>query len=211
VNVIELFAGSCSFSDAAQARGHKTFTTDNGKDLFTLDHYSKIDLVDNVLFLEPEFFTIKPDVIWASPPCTYFSISSIGHHWNKDNTPKSTEAILGVRLVQKTFELINELKPQFYFIENPLGKLRKLEFMNDYKKQTVTYCQYGDKRMKPTDIWTDSSWVGRPRCNYGDDCHESAPRGSSWGTQGLGNSFERSRVPEELCIEIIKWLEVHCD
>ncbi len=211
MNVIELFAGSCSFSDVAKERGHKTITSDNGKDLFTVEQFSKINLVENILFLESDVFVnFKPDVIWASPPCTYFSVSSIGKHWNKDNTPKSTEAVLGVKLVQKTFELINQLNPQFYFVENPRGKLRKLDFMSEYKKQTVTYCQYGDERMKPTDIWTDSSWVGRPMCNYGDDCHESAPRGSTWGTQGLDNAFERSRVPEELCLEIIKWLEVKC-
>lgn len=211
MNVIELFAGSCSFSDVAQSRGHKTFTTDNGKDLFTVDQFSKINLVENVLFLESDVFDFKPDVIWASPPCTYFSVSSIGKHWNKDNTPKSTEAILGVKLVQKTFKLIEELKPQFYFVENPRGKLRKLDFMKQYKKQTVTYCQYGDERMKPTDIWTDSNWLGRQMCNYGDSCHESAPRGSTWGTQGLDNAFERSRVPEQLCQEIIEWLELNCE
>ena len=161
--------------------------------------------------LESDVFDFKPDVIWASPSCTYFSVSSIGKHWNKDNTPKSTEAILGVKLVQKTFKLIEELKPQFYFVENPRGKLRKLDFMKQYKKQTVTYCQYGDERMKPTDIWTDSNWLGRQMCNYGDSCHESAPRGSTWGTQGLDNAFERSRVPEQLCQEIIEWLELNCE
>ena len=32
--VLELFAGSCSFSDVAKEYGHKTFTVDNGLDLF---------------------------------------------------------------------------------------------------------------------------------------------------------------------------------
>ena len=40
-------------------------------------------------------------------------------------------------------------------------------------------------------------------CKNGDDCHESAPRGSRTGTQGLNNAFERSKVPEELCSDIL--------
>ena len=131
----------------------------------------------------------------------------MGKHWNVDGTPKSTEADLGIRFVKKTFEIINFLKPKYYFIENPLGKLRKLNFMKSYNRITVTYCQYGDSRMKPTDIWTNSNWQGRPMCNYGESCHESAPRGSRQGTQGLDTSFERSRVPFDLCNEILDFIE----
>ena len=35
MKVLELFAGSCSFSDVAKEYGHKTFTVDNGLDLLT--------------------------------------------------------------------------------------------------------------------------------------------------------------------------------
>lgn len=191
----------------ASSRGHDVWTTDNGKDLFTQDQFDKIDLLENVLFLDHDSFPFQPDVLWASPPCTYFSIASLGKHWNVDGTPKSTEADLGIRFVKKTFEIINFLKPKYYFIENPLGKLRKLNFMKSYNRITVTYCQYGDSRMKPTDIWTNSNWQGRPMCNYGESCHESAPRGSRQGTQGLDTSFERSRVPFDLCNEILDFIE----
>ena len=40
-------------------------------------------------------------------------------------------------------------------------------------------------------------------CKNGMPCHESAPRGSQTGTQGLKNDFERSKVPEQLCKEIL--------
>lgn len=30
-----------------------------------------------------------------------------------------------------------------------------MEWMRSLPRYTVTYCQYGDNRMKPTDIWTN--------------------------------------------------------
>lgn len=65
-----------------------------------------------------------------------------------------------------------------WFVENPRGRLQKLAFadMEQFKK-TVTYCQYGDFRMKPTNIWTNSpNWIPKPMCKRGDGCHERAWR-----------------------------------
>ena len=71
-------------------------------------------------------------------------------------------------------------------------------------RKTVTYCQYGDTRMKPTDIWTNcDNWIPKPTCKNGSPCHISAPRGSSTGTQGLKSAIERAIIPEELCEEIV--------
>ena len=53
------------------------------------------------------------------------------------------------------WKLIEELQPRYYFIENPRGGMRKMEWMKGLSRYTVTYCQYGDNRMKPTDIWTN--------------------------------------------------------
>ena len=65
--------------------------------------------------------------------------------------------------------------------------------------------------MKPTDLWTNliekELWTPLPMCKNGEPCHEAAPRGSKTGTQGLKNNYERSKVPQELCLEIIKVLE----
>ena len=161
------------------------------------------------------------DVIWASPPCTYFSVASIGHHWNKDHTPKTEQAKLGVKIVEKTKKIIKALKPDYYFIENPRGKLRKLEVLKDIPRTTICYCQYGDNRMKPTDIWSNfifedhplfsldnkkQGWKPRKMCFNGNkNCHhETAPRGSATGTQGLKGNYLRSVVPEELCLEILR-------
>jgi hypothetical protein len=85
--------------------------------------------------------------------------------------------------------------------------------MEQLPRTTIWYCTYGDKRAKPTDIWTNNlksednlnGWQPRPQCHNGNkNCHhEPAPRGSRTGTQGLKGNYERSKIPQELCQEIL--------
>ncbi|MBA9027540.1 hypothetical protein HNP81_002830 [Peribacillus huizhouensis] len=83
-----------------------------------------------------------------------------------------------------------------------------MRFMADRPRHTVTYCQYGDDRMKPTDLWTNHPAPAfRPMCKNGAPCHEAAPRGSKTGTQGRKNAMERSRIPDELCRHIVEICE----
>jgi hypothetical protein len=208
MKILELFAGSRSFSKAAESLGHETFTSD-------IEAFDKIDYVTDIFDFNPEEVPFRPDIIWASPPCTFFSVGSIGKHWNKDHTPKTEGAKLGIAIIKKTLEIIDILQPSYFVIENPRGKLRKLGLIDpkfhgrSNVRQTVWYCQYGDMRAKPTDLWTNIyDWTPRPLCFNGNrDCHhQPAPRGSQSGTQGLANSYEKSKVPEELCLEILKTL-----
>ena len=152
-----------------------------------------------------------PNIIWASPPCQAFSVASISSHWTGGKgayVPKTQKAVLSQKWVAKTISIIKFLNPEFFYIENRRGVLRKLPVINneDYIRNTIWYCQYGDKRAKPTDIWTnDFAWRPKPVCKNGNpDCHhERAPRGSRTGTQGLKGNYERSIVPSELCREIL--------
>ena len=200
--VLELFAGSKSLSTAAAARGHTVFSSDYEEKFNT-------DYTVDVLQFDTAKVPFKPTVIWASPPCESFSVASIGHHWNIDNTPKTTDAEHGMAMVKKAMSIIDELQPTYYFIENPRGKLRKLPFMQGHiYRHTVTYCQYGDNRMKPTDIWTNCPyWKPRPMCKPGANCHVAAPRGSRSGTQGMKSYYDKSKIPAALCDEIIAAVE----
>lgn len=197
MKILELFAGTKSFSRVASSRGALVFTSDN-------DNQFDTDYCVDILNFDIDKLPFKPDVIWASPPCEGFSVASIGHHWNHDNTPKTEKAEYSLLLVEKTLEIIKQLEPKYYIIENPRGKLRKLDLMKDLPRYTVTYCQYGDSRMKPTDIWTNIPWHPRPMCKNGMSCHASAPRGSRTGTQGIKTYKDRSRVPQALCEEILE-------
>jgi len=201
MKVLELFAGSRSVGKVADKLGWEVFSSD-------FEAFEGIDYQIDILKFDVSEVPFKPDIIWASPPCTGFSVAAIGRNWEKTETdaiPKTDTARLGIELVKKTIEIIEHFQPQYFFIENPRGMLRKLEIVQRFKRQGVTYCQYGDDRMKPTDIWTNSDkWIPRPMCKNGDSCHISAPRGSSTGTQGLANAYERSKIPEQLCLEILQ-------
>ena len=150
-----------------------------------------------------------PDVIWASPDCTTFSVAAISHHRGKNPEtgnldPISDYAKFCDKVDQHVLDLIRELNPTYYFIENPRGGMRKMTWIKDIPRYTVTYCQYGDTRMKPTDIWSNHpNPKFKPPCHNGDSCHTPAPRGSKTGTQGLKGSVERSIIPAELCNHIV--------
>ena len=151
----------------------------------------------------------RPDFVWASPPCTAFSVASIGHHWHDTARPKTEQAEQAIELVRHTRALIEGLAPRLGFvIENPRGMLRKLSVLEGLTRWTVTYCQYGDDRMKPTDLWTNiTTWLPRVPCANGAGCHEAAPRGSKTGTQGRSGAVSRSMVPYALGSEILDALE----
>ena len=201
MQILELFAGSKSIGKCADGLFFESYSSD-------IEQFGGIDYVTDILDFHVTKIPFKPDMIWASPPCTAFSVAAIGKNWTKvgnDYLPKNPRAELGLKLVQKTLEIIEHFNPTYFFIENPRGMLRKMPMMAHLKRQGVTYCQYGDTRMKPTDIWTNSDkWIPRPMCSNGSPCHISAPRGSRTGTQGLANAYERSKIPEDLCMEIIK-------
>lgn len=197
IQTVELFSGTKSFSKVMESHGNTTFTVDNDRSL-------EPDLCIDMLRLEPLALPLYADILWASPPCQGFSVASIGKNWNHDNTPKTDSARLGVELAKETLRIIQEVKPKWWFIENPRGKLRKLDFMQGLTRHTVSYCQYGDTRMKPTDIWTNATWWNpKPICHNGDKCHESAPRGSKTGTQGIDGAKDRGRIPSALFEEIL--------
>ncbi len=200
MNVLELFAGSRSVGKQAEKLGMNVFSSD-------LIEFEGINYPVSILDFDVNKVPFQPDIIWASPPCTSFSVASIGHHWTGGKgayIPKTDGARLGLELVKKTIEIINHFQPTYWFMENPRGVLRKLPVVQGLKRNTVTYCQYGDERMKPTDIWTNSDvWIPRPMCKNGDPCHVAAPRGSKTGTQGRSNAYERSKIPDELCNEIL--------
>ena len=204
VIVYDFFSGTGSATKAFEDRGHTVIKVE-------LDPYFEADERD-ILSLNANELISKygpPDFIWASPPCTTFSVASIGRHWNIDKTPKTEAATLGIKLVAYTLNLINQLKPKLgWLMENPRGMLRNQAIVSHLPRRTITYCSYGDFRMKPTDLWGYlEGWNSKPACKNGDKCHQSAPRGSRTGTQGLNGAKTRSMIPIQLSKEICEMVE----
>ncbi len=212
--VLELFAGSRSIGKEAERQGHSVISLD-------IEHFAGIDLVMSVLDFQLKQLSDPPHFIWASVPCTSYSMLAIRHH-RRGQLAISDTARLGDQIVLKTLDLIREAGC-LWAIENPRAALRKMDFMRGLDRRTVCYCRYGDTRMKPTDLWGNvfyslinpsgyqvrrMCWNNNTKCN-----HERSPRYTtlkargeqrSGGTVMLGNAYERSKLPTELCADLIR-------
>lgn len=205
--LLELFAGTRSIWKVFEKWWYNVLSLEN-------DPQHNCNMTMSILDFYPIDYNFTPDVIWASPPCTTFSIASCSTHRNKDYSPKTDNAKLGDEMVKHTMvaieDYVNEYnKDLIWFIENPRWLLRKMPFFIKWLEKmwgirhTVTYCQYWDNRMKPTDIWTNSkTWKPKKMCKNWDPCHEPAPRWSKTGTQWIKWAKNRSIIPEQLCVEI---------
>lgn len=206
--IFDLFSGTNSATQPFIDAGHTVISFDIDGNFLSTEHVNVMELTADYLF---EMYG-EPDFIWASPPCTAFSVASMVHHWAKDGkhpTPKTEEAEEAQKLVQHALKLITDLTPRLgWLMENPRGMLRKLDIVAGIPRRTVTYCQYGEDRMKPTDLWgTVKGWTPKEPCKNGMPCHIASPRGAQTGTQALLNAKERSRVPYALGLEILLALE----
>ena len=209
MKVLELFAGTRSIGKAFEKHGHKVYSIEWNKDFDNIDWYEDIgkitaqDIIDRFG---------HPDVIWASPDCTSYSLAAISHHRTKNKETGNLDPITDYakfcdKVNAHVIDLIHELNPKYFFIENPRGGLCNMTFMQGIPKYLVTYCQYGDTRMKPTHIFTNYPDPQFKHCKNGDPCHEKAPRGSRTGTQGIKGSVDRSRIPDKLCEYIVELCE----
>lgn len=131
MKVLELFAGTRSISKAFEKRGHQTYSVEWNK------NFENITLYEDINNLTAEKI-IKlcngiPEVIWASPDCTTYSISAISHHRKKNIKTGNLDPISEyAKFCDKTnkhlLSLIQELKPKYYFIENPRGRIKENGF-----------------------------------------------------------------------------------
>lgn len=206
MRMLELFSGTGRMAVEFRRRGWTTMTVDAFQDANVMKDVRDLTKEDIL-----EWLGGAPDFIWASPPCTSFSTASMGKHWGggfRAYVPMTETAKMGVALAQRTKEIIGWFPDVRFVIENPRGVLRKLPVFQGMRRETITYCKYGERRMKPTDIWHNlDSWVPRKMCKNGDACHDAAPRGSKTGTQGLKNAYDRGALPFELCTEIAEVVE----
>ncbi len=192
MRMLELFSGSGNMAAAFREAGYTTLT---------IDLHESADLQMDVREVTVEMILDRlggyPDVIWASPPCTQFSIASVSHHWIGHKPPKD-----GTELLSHALRLIMQLQPRLWYIENPVGMMRTLPIMEHLPRRTLTFCQYGDKAMKPTDVWTNAALFHPRRCKNRAGCHERAPRGAKTGTQGKKGAKDRGTLPMQLCREV---------
>lgn len=123
LKVLELFAGTRSIGKAFEQRGHEVFSVEWNRDFDNINLYEDISKVTSDDIIHQ--FGV-PDVIWASPDCTTYSVAAISHHRVCDKQSGNLQAVSEYAIFcdncnLHVLQLINELKPKFFFIENPRG------------------------------------------------------------------------------------------
>ena len=213
MRVIDFGSGTGSFSEAFVILGHEVLRIDFD-DKFKDVPYTIIKNVfdEDIIDLITQF---NPHVAVGSPPCNTFSRGSIKTYWtggDKAYIPKNDDTLHGIALAKRFKNLC--MMSDIYFIENPVGMLSKMDFMQNLNICELWYCQYFENVAKPSNYWSNSKvWKPRQKCRNITakqrnglellHCHhEVARRGAKTGTQGKTNAMERGMIPYQLSLEI---------
>jgi site-specific DNA-cytosine methylase len=208
--LLELYSGRGVVSAAFRRKGFAAFEIDNRRRKGICEPTLRADMLsvraDDII----DVFG-QPGVIWCSIPCTTFSYGAGNRHYfnGKPYSPQAAEAL---QLLVHTLELIADICPGLYFIENPVGHLRHNEFLQDWLIENggvtkrITYSSYGADTIKPTNIFTNAvKWDPRPADKYGKG--QKNPSGVSLTDIPL---TQRQAVPDQLADELAeyctKWL-----
>ena len=134
-------------SDGFKNKGHNVFTVDIDEK-FNVDWYADVSKISTQDIIEK--FGV-PDVLWAGTPCESYSVAAISKHRKKNPQngsldPTSDHAKFCDEMNKHLLKIIDELLEinpnMIWFIENPVGALRKMDFMQNLPRYTITYCTY---------------------------------------------------------------------
>ena len=153
------------------------------------------------------------DLIWASPPCTHYSIAR-----TTAKTPRDLEG--SDALVRKVLNLADPFFAPTSW-ENPQsGLLKSRPVVSGIPFRIVDYCMHHDDRFshqarKRTAIWTDTDWFPeRPLCRkncggcVGGRHTDLAQRGPSRTNPTSRHTLEELyAIPPLLVEDILRWTQ----
>jgi hypothetical protein len=152
--VVDLFAGTCSWVWPYEADSR---FYDINVELNSAYLDGKHNMVcRNILDwdYQDELGGVAVDIVYASPPCNLYFTNLKQKEGFSTYTEKDKE--ISLKLIDRTIEIISFLKPAFWVIENPVGKMRKhYPEILGYEPLLVDYCMYGMPYKKPTYLWTN--------------------------------------------------------
>jgi len=165
MNMLDLCSGLGGAADGFEKAGFNTVTLDiEGK-------FNPDIVMDVTKFIDFASHYNDFDVIWASPPCTEFTKSSLPWY-NKENI------IPDMTIFSSCIKIIQKIKPTFWILENVQGA-RKF-----FKPFIGTPIKYGSRYL----------WGNLPIC----DIDISKCYGKYKMSPGPGRSAARSKIPIEL-------------
>ena len=193
---------------------------------------------------------VYPKVIWVSPPCHTYSLMDATNQtrgcnyrdhsfvdpqtWLRTMPPRTgrsryrTEAQRSDALVIHVLQILqyfwDSWEAVVWFIENPVGLLRRRPFMTQmtlpHRLLTVDYCAYEGDYKKPTNLWTNlADWQPRGTTNTGrcgGKCKMgfkgkggrwnhffTLAQGSKEARGGMGRRARKEQVPRMLHQELL--------
>lgn len=205
MNIIELFSGSGTISKEFASAGHNVFSID----IRRRKGICEPDLRKNILHVRLKDIPFKKvHVIWASPPCDVFSKAGANFHWNKDGTPKTEKCLEHIKILKKCLVLIEKISPDYFFIENPDGKMKYQRGMvnflirNHGKIIKLNYRDYGFGTLKPTTIFTNA-------LNYFGKSVRDTSKEKNVAVFDNLTKCQKQAIPDELAKEIREYCEIN--
>ena len=212
MRVLELFSGTGSVGKCCESLGYEVVSVDM---ILPATH-----IVDIMNFDYKQYPKNHFDIVWASPPCIYYSKlqdCNFGRTVAKGeykgemrcrelNNKQMDDAD---KLVLKALEIIEYFNPHWWYIENPqTGRLKEREIMKGLPFHDADYCRYSDYGYrKRTRFWTNRLDLEMKKCNgvcgnmFGGRHIVSCDGGKSdlVGT----TQKERYRIPPDVIYELI--------
>ena len=203
MRLLELFSGTGSVGNVFK---------EYGWEVISLDRDMPADISTDILdwnFRSSPYPPKHFDVIWASPPCTEYSIAK---------TKGTRNLELANSIVERTLEILDYFDPDIYFLENPqTGLLKQQPFMQELDYNDLDYCKYGMPYRKRTRLWNNCITFTPKQCRR--DClamnetrkkhkqiAQQSPHGAKvgWGDKHKFKRDELYMVPRELVVEIVR-------
>jgi hypothetical protein len=193
LRVLELFKGTGSVTEYCEEYPHKF------KPVISIDvedDAEPSEVCDIRKWNYGKYSQHHFDIIWASPPCTDFSIL-------KTTGTKDMET--ANEIVKTTIKIIEYFQPKMWFIENPqTGSLKDEVYMKKYHFYDVDYCKYSDfGYRKRTRIWTNLKDGFIPKkCQKDCEYMDGKKHVGTFGSTYTPSKAQKYRVPKSLLHEL---------